>query len=137
MIISNNERRFLNKYVALGVKDALLRLEQAREIVAFLKSQTEALRPKTIAAFWEGSDCPIHRCLDETPTVSAILGKLKELGIVERVRIGEEKITLNAGYRIKRDEYGCCLGLEATPEREGEVEVYGYILTDRNFSFDD
>lgn len=137
MIITNNERKFLNKYVSLGANDALLRLEQAREIVAYLKLQTEPQRPKTIAAFWEGSDCPIHRCLDETPIVSAILGKLKDLGIVKRVCIGKEKVMLNAGWSFKRDEKGRIVGWEEKPAREGEVEIYGYILTDRNFSFDD
>jgi hypothetical protein len=125
--MNKNEKAFLMTYRSLQTIEHLeFLLESAKSILAYLKTQTEAQRPITIA-----NAC---RCRCGYTSITQICQKLMKLKVVERVFLRTEIVETKECNWIW--EGGKCRELPPTI-KEKEVEVYGYILTDRNFSFDD
>lgn len=116
--MNKNERDFLMTYrTPQTLRDFEFLLDGAKSILAYLKTQTEAQRPITI-----GKAC--HRSYSG---VTQICQKLMKLKVVKRVPLGVEVVTIS--------DYSPFTG--NTLNKEIEIERFGYVLVDRNFSFDD
>lgn len=116
--MNKNEKAFLMTYRSPQTFEHFeFLLEGAKSILAYLKTQTEAQRPVTIG----------KACFISNSGITQICQKLMKLKVVERVSLGVKVVTIS--------DYNPFTG--NTLNKDIEVEQFGYILTDRNFSFDD
>lgn len=116
--MNKNEKAFLMTYRSpQNFEHFESLLEGAKSILAYLKTQTEAQRPITIG----------NACRRSYSSVTQICQKLMELKVVKRVPLGVEVVTIS--------DYSPFTG--NTLNKDIEVERFGYIFVDRNFSFDD
>jgi hypothetical protein len=116
--MTKNERDFLETYRSPQTFEHFeFLLIKAKKILTYLKTQTEAQRPVTIG----------EACFISNSGVTQICQKLMKLKVVERVSLGVKVVTIS--------DYSPFTG--NTLNKDIEVEQFGYILTDHNFSFDD